>query len=93
MTLFKCFSGILRTCLCLLRCFCFYDFFFDVFIFNFKQILLLDLLFSVISFVLTPEAATRGVLYKKVFSKITQYLLEYACVSCEICENFEERLV
>ena len=55
-TLFKCFSGIIRTCLCLPRCFCFYNFFFDVFIVNFKQISLLDLLFSVISFILSPEA-------------------------------------
>ena len=40
----------------------FYNFFFDVFIVNFKQILHLDLLFSVTSSVLSPEAATRGVL-------------------------------
>ena len=40
----------------------FYDFFFDVFIVNFKQISHLDLLLSDISFVLSPEEATRGVL-------------------------------
>ena len=47
---------------CLLQCFCCYDVFFDVFIFNFKQISHLDLLLSIISFVLTAEEATRGVL-------------------------------
>ena len=36
LTLFKCFSGILWTCLCLLWCFNFYDFYFDVFIVFFK---------------------------------------------------------
>ena len=59
------FSGALWTCLCLLRCFYCYDFFFEVFLVNFKQILDLDLLLSVIRFVLSPEEATRGVLLKK----------------------------
>ena len=40
----------------------------------FEQISHLDLLLSVNSFVLSPEEAT------EVFSKITQYLQENACV-------------
>ena len=63
-----------------MRYFCFYDLFSDVFIVNFKENSLLDLLFSVISFVLSPEAATTGVLLKMVFFKIMQYLQENACV-------------
>ena len=39
----------------ILRCFSFCDFFFDVFIVNFKQISHIDQFFPIISFVLSPE--------------------------------------
>ena len=48
----------------------FYDFFFDVFIVNFKQISHLDLLLSVISFVLSPEEATEVFFIKGVLLKL-----------------------
>ena len=57
-TLFKCFLVYYGV-----QCFCSYDFFCEVFIVNFKQISRLDLLLSVIGFVLSSDEATRGVLY------------------------------
>ena len=62
------FSGVLWTCLCL--CFWCYNFFFDTFIVNFKQVSNLDLLLSVISFVLSPEEAARGAPWKKCSLKL-----------------------
>ena len=39
-------SSVFWTCFCLLRCFCCYDFFFEIFIVNFKEILIYFYLLS-----------------------------------------------
>ena len=54
-TLFKCFSRVLWACLCLLWCFCFYDFFFDVFIVNLNRFHTLIYFFIVNSLLLVQK--------------------------------------
>ena len=61
-TSFKCFLVYYEHVFVYFELFAVTIFFFNVFIVSFKQISHLDLLLSVISFVLSPEEATRGVL-------------------------------
>ena len=61
-TLFKCFLVYDKHVFVYCDVFTVTNFFFDVFIVNFKQTSHLDLLLSVISFVLSPKETTSGVL-------------------------------
>ena len=61
-TLFKCFLVYYEHVFVYCDVFAVKISFFEVFIVNFKQTSHLDLLLSVIRFVLSPEEATRGVL-------------------------------
>ena len=61
------FSGVLWTCLCLLRCFCCYDFFFDVFIVNFEQISHL-IYFYLLSVLYWVQKKPPEVFFKKRYS-------------------------